>query len=148
MRQTGALKEENILYFEIVSICWIYFYFVFIGLFLKAKSWVYMENVCGLKNTTWKKVISAIGTFSFHFHVRFNIVNMFFWSEDAHRTFFPQVSPFRTAWLSGKESAWEMWVQSLGWEDPLEKEMATHSSILAWKSLELRSLAGYRTWCC
>ena len=26
-----------------------------------------------------------------------------------------------------------MWVQSLGWEDPLEKEMATHSSILAWR---------------
>ena len=28
---------------------------------------------------------------------------------------------------------WETWVQSLGWEDPLEKEMATHSSTLAWK---------------
>ena len=28
---------------------------------------------------------------------------------------------------------WETWVQSLGGEDPLEKEMATHSSILAWK---------------
>ena len=27
----------------------------------------------------------------------------------------------------------EMWVQSLGQEDPLEKEMATHSSIHAWK---------------
>ena len=27
----------------------------------------------------------------------------------------------------------EMWVQSLGWEDPLEKGMATHSSILAWE---------------
>ena len=26
---------------------------------------------------------------------------------------------------------WETWVQSLGWEDPLEKEKATHSSILA-----------------
>ena len=26
------------------------------------------------------------------------------------------------------------WVQSLGWEDPLEKETATHSSILAWKT--------------
>ena len=26
-----------------------------------------------------------------------------------------------------------MWVPSLGWEDPLEKEMATHFSILAWK---------------
>ena len=28
---------------------------------------------------------------------------------------------------------WETLVQSLGWEDPLEKEMATHSSILAWR---------------
>ena len=27
----------------------------------------------------------------------------------------------------------EMWVLSLGWEDPLEAEMVTHSSILAWK---------------
>ena len=27
----------------------------------------------------------------------------------------------------------EMWVRSLGWENPLEKEIATHSSILAWK---------------
>ena len=27
----------------------------------------------------------------------------------------------------------EAWVQSLGWEEPLEKEMATHSSILAWR---------------
>ena len=27
----------------------------------------------------------------------------------------------------------ETWVQYLGWEDPLEKGMATHSSILAWK---------------
>ena len=26
----------------------------------------------------------------------------------------------------------ELWVQSLGWKDALEKEMATHSSILAW----------------
>ena len=27
----------------------------------------------------------------------------------------------------------EIWVQFLGWKDPLEKEMATHSSILAWE---------------
>ena len=27
----------------------------------------------------------------------------------------------------------ETWVRSLGWEDPLEKEMAAHSSILAWR---------------
>ena len=29
---------------------------------------------------------------------------------------------------------WETWVQSLGWEDPLEKGKATHSSILAWRN--------------
>ena len=29
---------------------------------------------------------------------------------------------------------WETWVQSLGREDPLEKEMATHSSTVAWKT--------------
>ena len=27
----------------------------------------------------------------------------------------------------------EMWVEALSWEDPLEKEMATHSNLLAWK---------------
>ena len=27
----------------------------------------------------------------------------------------------------------ETWVRSLGWEDPLEKEMAIHSNILAWR---------------
>ena len=35
-------------------------------------------------------------------------------------------------WLTGKESP-ETWVQSLDWEDPLQEEMATHSSILAWE---------------
>ena len=30
-------------------------------------------------------------------------------------------------------TVWETRVQSLGWEDPLEKEMATHSSTAAWK---------------
>ena len=29
----------------------------------------------------------------------------------------------------------ETWIQSLGWEDPLEEVMATHSSILAWRIL-------------
>ena len=28
---------------------------------------------------------------------------------------------------------WETWVSSLSWEDPLEKRMANHSSILAWR---------------
>ena len=47
----------------------------------------------------------------------------------------------------GMQVPMEMWVQSLGWKDPLEKEMATHSSILAWEiSMEQRSLAGYSPW--
>ena len=28
---------------------------------------------------------------------------------------------------------WETWVRSLGWEDPLEEGMTTHSSVLAWR---------------
>ena len=36
-----------------------------------------------------------------------------------------------------------MWVQSLGQEDPLEEEMATHSSIFAWKIHGQKSLTGY-----
>ena len=44
----------------------------------------------------------------------------------------------------------ETQVQSLSWEDPLEKEMATHSSILAWRiqedSIGGRSLVGYSPW--
>ena len=44
----------------------------------------------------------------------------------------------------------ETWVRSLSWNDPLEKEMATHSSILAWKtswteeSDELHSMGSQR----
>ena len=45
--------------------------------------------------------------------------------------------------LSAKQ---EMWVQSLGHQDPLEKEMATHSSILAKKSHEQWILLGYSPW--
>ena len=37
-------------------------------------------------------------------------------------------------------------VLSLGWEDPLEKEMATHSSILAWETHWQQSLADYSPW--
>ena len=40
----------------------------------------------------------------------------------------------------------ETQVQSLGWEDSLEKEMATHSSILAWEILGTEKLGGYSPW--
>ena len=46
----------------------------------------------------------------------------------------------------------DTWIQSLGQEDPLEKEMATHSSILAWeipwteKPGELQSIGLQKSW--
>ena len=36
--------------------------------------------------------------------------------------------------LNNLPAMWEMCVQSLGWEDPMEKGTATHSSILAWRN--------------
>ena len=35
--------------------------------------------------------------------------------------------------VKNQPAMWETWVQTLGWEDPLEKETATHCSILAWR---------------
>ena len=48
----------------------------------------------------------------------------------------------------GKESTCNAWVWSLGWEDPLQKGMATSSSILAWRIHALHSPWGHRghTW--
>ena len=51
--------------------------------------------------------------------------------------------------LSGKKihlPMQETWVQSLHWEDLLEKEMATHFSILPGKSHGQRNLVGYSPW--
>ena len=45
-------------------------------------------------------------------------------------------------------ATWEKWVQSLIREDPLEEEIATHSSILVGEFHGQRSLAGYSPWCC
>ena len=43
---------------------------------------------------------------------------------------------------------WETWVRSLGGEDPLDKEMATHSSVLAWRIPWTEDLVGYNPWGC
>ena len=45
--------------------------------------------------------------------------------------------------LPAMQETQETQVQSLGWEDPLEDGMATHSIILAWRSHGQRSLVGY-----
>ena len=46
-------------------------------------------------------------------------------------------------WYRTRLPMQETQVQSLGREDPLEKEMATHSSVLAWEIHGQRSLVGY-----
>ena len=45
----------------------------------------------------------------------------------------PWALVFRTQTVKRLSRMRETWVQSLGWEDPLEKEMAIHSSTIAWK---------------
>ena len=47
--------------------------------------------------------------------------------------------------LPAKQEMQETCVQYLGWEDPLEKEMATHSSILAWRILWTEELGGLQS---
>ena len=42
----------------------------------------------------------------------------------------------------------ETQVRSLGWEDPLEKEMAIHSSTIAWKIPRTEDPVGYSPWGC
>ena len=47
--------------------------------------------------------------------------------------------------VKNQPAMWETWVRSLGWEDPLEEDMTTHSSILAWR-IPMRILVGYSPW--
>ena len=47
-----------------------------------------------------------------------------------------------------KNTVQEMWVQSLGWEDPLEKEMPTHSSVLAREIPWTEKPGDYSPWGC
>ena len=42
-------------------------------------------------------------------------------------------APLVAQTVKNPPAMWETWAQSLGWEDPLEEGMATHSNILAWR---------------
>ena len=59
--------------------------------------------------------------------------------------------PLQYSWASllaqlvkNPPAMWETWVQSMGWENPLGKGMATHSSILAWLPQGLYSLWNHK----
>ena len=49
--------------------------------------------------------------------------------------------------MKNPPSVQEIWIQSLGWGDPLEKGMATHSNILAWRIPRTED-PGYSPWGC
>ena len=64
-----------------------------------------------------------------------------------------KVYPLQYSWASlvaqlvkNLPAMWKTWVRSLGWEDPLEKEKATHSSILAWRIPWVHGVAKGQTW--
>ena len=46
----------------------------------------------------------------------------------------PSLASLVAQMVKNLPAMWETWVRSLGGEDPLEKEMAIHSSVLAWRS--------------
>ena len=66
-----------------------------------------------------------------------------------------KVFPLQYSWVSlvtqlvkNPPAMWETWVRSLGWEDPLKKGKATHSSILAWRipwTIQLQRVAKSQT---
>ena len=66
---------------------------------------------------------------------------------DIFSLFFSRYKIRLPRWLSGKNllAVQEMQVQFLGWEDPMEKEMAIHSSILAWETLWTEELGGLQS---
>ena len=73
----------------------------------------------------------------------YNLVIIFFYRNSSN---YLLGSPLVAQRLKHLPAMQETWVRSLGQEDPLEKEMATHSSILAGESHGRRSLVGYSPW--
>ena len=75
------------------------------------------------------------------------------WSEHLSHSSFPQLNinnrqsiPSWVAWtIKNLPARRETWVQSLGWEDPLEKGIATHYSILAWRILWTVGVCGLQS---
>ena len=56
----------------------------------------------------------------------------YFFAVKLHSSQFLNLDSLVAQTVKNLPAMWKIWVQSLGWEDPLEKGMATHSSIPAW----------------
>ena len=60
--------------------------------------------------------------------------------ENYLKNYYPPPASFVAQLVKNPLAMQETWVQSLGWEDPLEKGKATHSSILAWRIQDIQSM--------
>ena len=84
---------------------------------------------------------SAISQFSWKSLMTFPHISLARTGSYAHFRDFPVAQMVKHL-----PTTWETRVRSLGQEDPLEKEMATHSSILPWRIPGQRSREGYSPW--
>ena len=93
-----------------------------------------------------------------HYHVTYTEIKCFVFLKKLLQDLKATITYFKVnlqgfpggAVVKNPSAVQEMWVGSLGWEDPLEEEMATHSSSLAWnipqkeKLGELQSVGSQR----
>ena len=88
--------------------------------------------------------------FILQYCIGFPIHPVYFLSELAKglssRTITMERASLVTQMVKNPPAMWETWVQSLSWEDPLEKGMATNSSILAWRIQWTKEPGGYSPW--
>ena len=67
--------------------------------------------------------------------LKFGPLSLLYWALifNEFECFFQLLASLVAQWVKSLPKVQETWVSSLGWEDQLKKEMATHSSILAWE---------------
>ena len=77
----------------------------------------------------------------------FNILSNYDLSQDVeYSSLCYTVASLKAQWVENSPAMQKTQVQSLGWEDPLEEEMATHYSILAWRIPWTEEPGGYSPW--
>ena len=107
------------------SVCfWTRSYIEVEYLFVLMPTWCYFYMFC---NTSWYLIMLTLqfGSFSWRLTSVF-LVWCILQSTVSSVSLVAQM-------VKGLPAIWETWAGSLGWKDSLEKEMATHSSTLAWK---------------
>ena len=100
-----------------------------------------------------RRHVYAVSSFVFNFvHTGFHLLQNVNWALSRPRIYCPVLASLVAQTVKHLPTMRETWVQTLGWDDPPEREMATHSSILAWRVPwtgepgELLSMGSLRVW--